>query len=225
MNTFIYALCEPGTRTVRYIGKTHNIKKRFRQHSKEGGKLKTHLGCWIRSLPSPPEMIIIREVSGDGSKAERRCIRLAKYFGMRLVNSTEGGDGVTMTPEIREKISAALSGKAFTPSHLFSMRAAAILRRGRAPHNKGIPMPESLKANLRLLVGERSAHFGRKRTTETRAKMSAAQTGRLASEEAKQNMSSAKQGEKNNRFGTRHTKETKMKMRLSALARNKKGAV
>lgn len=111
--TFIYALCEPGTRTVRYIGKTDKPKARIRQHCLErSSKRKTHLGCWLRSLRScgkKPEMVVLREVPYDQWElAEERYIRLARGCGMRLVNETDGGNGVTMTPEMRKKISDTL---------------------------------------------------------------------------------------------------------------------
>lgn len=103
--TFIYALCEPGTRTVRYIGKSRRVAQRFSQHLRT--KAKTHLGFWIRKVVAggeKPNLVVIREVPGDGSEAEIEFIRLARGLGIRLVNSTDGGDGITMTPETRKKI-------------------------------------------------------------------------------------------------------------------------
>lgn len=113
--TFIYALCEPGTRTVKYIGKTSKTaQKRLARHLKESIKLDTHLGFWLRKVVScgeVPNLIVLREVPGDGSDAEIRCIRICRRLGIRLVNSTDGGEGVTMTPEIRKKIGEKNRGK------------------------------------------------------------------------------------------------------------------
>lgn len=110
--TFIYALCEPGTRTVRYIGMTKNLKSRFGQHCKRPtATLGTHLGHWLGSLRSAdkkPTMIQLSEVGADaGPEEEIRYISAARMLGMDLVNSTDGGEGVTATPETREKMRVA----------------------------------------------------------------------------------------------------------------------
>lgn len=104
---FIYALCEPGTRTVRYIGKTVSMRNRLRQHLLHSSRLDNHLGCWLRSLSGePPNMVRLSTVTEDRSELEeRRFISAARTsLGMDLVNGTDGGDGVTLTPEIIEKI-------------------------------------------------------------------------------------------------------------------------
>ena len=62
--------------------------------------------------------------------------------------------------------------------------------------------------------------LGQTRSMETREKMSASQKGRILSEEHKEKLSEAKKGEKNNRFGTKHSEETKRKMSESAKKRN-----
>lgn len=55
-------------------------------------------------------MVILRAVpESEGPAAEIKYIRIARSLGMNLVNATDGGDGVTMTPETRKKIGAAHS--------------------------------------------------------------------------------------------------------------------
>lgn len=113
--TFIYALCEPGTRTVRYIGKTVDIKRRLREHLKRSVKLSTHLGCWLQRVVragQTPNLIVLSKVSGRAWKAEERLyIANARMLGMDLVNLSDGGEGVTQTPEIRKKIGDSNRGK------------------------------------------------------------------------------------------------------------------
>lgn len=108
MSTIIYALGEPDTREIRYIGKTVRIARRYRDHITESPKKKTHLGNWLRKVLSRGEKPVLTrlcEVPDElGSQAEMLFIKLARDGGMNLVNSTDGGEGITMTPEIRSKI-------------------------------------------------------------------------------------------------------------------------
>src|SRR6185503_21303878 len=67
MNTFIYALCEPGTRTIRYIGKSGNPRKRFFEHLDKSfrNRKPTHRSNWIDKLKiqgQSPELLILKEV-------------------------------------------------------------------------------------------------------------------------------------------------------------------
>lgn len=113
--TFIYALCEPGTRTIRYIGKSSNLERRLREHVLISPNYDSHLGHWVNKLLDQklePAMIFLKEVPETEWEDWERCyIRNAKMLGFKLVNGTEGGEGITFTPEIRKKISVALTGK------------------------------------------------------------------------------------------------------------------
>lgn len=132
--TFIYALCEPGTRTVRYIGKADKPKKRLSNHLCSSINHKTHLGNWLRSLVSKggkPTLIVLREVLHDRwAIAEERYIRLAKGCGMNLVNSTEGGEGMSNpTPETLVKMSGEnnpMFGKTQSPEANAKRREASL---------------------------------------------------------------------------------------------------
>lgn len=162
---FIYALCEPGTRTVRYIGKTGNLKRRLTQHIST--KAKTHLGYWVRSLVArgeKPTLVVFREVPEEaGAEAEMRYIRLARGCQMNLVNSTDGGEGLlNPSPETRQKMrerqlgsvhseehsfkcGASNRGKHLTPEHRAAIGAA---NAGRSPASKGVPMSEKTKLKM-----------------------------------------------------------------------------
>jgi hypothetical protein len=105
---FIYALCEPASSVIRYIGKTVDLKRRMREHRKPSRiAYRTHLYCWLRSLGEvPPRVVVLQEVpESESCAAEKLDIRVARNFlQCDLVNSTDGGDGVTMTPETCKKI-------------------------------------------------------------------------------------------------------------------------
>lgn len=100
MKIFIYALQNPVTEEIRYIGKTKNPKMRFHNHMNKRHNEKTHKTNWIESLKKQkirPIMIIIDEVSEEDWKFwERFWIQQFKCWGFELVNHTSGGDGLTM---------------------------------------------------------------------------------------------------------------------------------
>lgn len=151
--TFIYALCEPGTRTVRYIGKANDPKKRFTQHLRVSRKLDSHLGHWLNllmTLGGVPEMVVLREVEGDGSEAEMRYIRLARGCRMSLVNATDGGEGCqNPSPETRAKM-----GHRGEKNHMFGKTGA-----------------------LCPFFQETHPMFGKKQSPESNAKRSLSQSG------------------------------------------------
>jgi GIY-YIG catalytic domain len=57
--SYIYALIDPLTHLVRYIGQTTNLESRFRQHC--SGKDST-TGAWVRSLAQPPVLAVLETV-------------------------------------------------------------------------------------------------------------------------------------------------------------------
>lgn len=169
--TFIYALCEPGAGTVRYIGKTARPKQRLTEHLRDSIKTKTHLGNWLRSLGMRPEMEILDEVTdSQGAFWEREYIRVFRALGLTLVNGTDGGDGVTMTPEIRGKISATLTGRKRPPEECAAVSAGM----------KRITKTPEHCAALRRAVKSGVNHysFGVPRSIEARKKTSDTLTGR-----------------------------------------------
>lgn len=94
---FIYALCEPDSLIVRYVGKTTDAARRLRQHLRISVKKKTYLGNWLRRVQSEgdlPRMEILRVSSRETWKEdEKACIQLAEEIGFSLVNTAEGGFG------------------------------------------------------------------------------------------------------------------------------------
>lgn len=168
----IYALCEPGTRTVRYIGQTDNIKRRFQDHLSVSKKKRSHLGCWIQSLgEQKPNLVVLSEVAARDRDAEEiRFIKAARILGMRLTNATDGGGGCpNPTPETRRKMSAAKIGKPFP----LAARAAAVAK------NTGRKLPPRSEAHCSAIS---KALSGGSRTPEQRAKISAGLTGKKRTE-------------------------------------------
>jgi hypothetical protein len=119
MKTFIYALCDPITEEIRYIGKTNTPRKRYYSHLNESkiGKRKSHKISWIRkllSLNQKPVMKIIDEVdSAEWKFWEAHYINLYKCNG-NLTNLTEGGqggNGYSHTEESKQRMSKSKKGR------------------------------------------------------------------------------------------------------------------
>ena len=88
------------------FGHIYDAVKKTKQH--------THKLHWIRKLLKEkiqPEIIAIETV--DRARDDEReiyWIAKLKEVGHSLTNSTDGGESVNHTPEVRKKISQALSG-------------------------------------------------------------------------------------------------------------------
>lgn len=148
---FIYGLRCPVTGQIRYIGKAGNPKKRLGVHL--ASKEQCHRTNWIRQLASKglkPTLEVIAEVSASTWPFwERSYIHLYRALGFDLVNSTAGGDGTfNPTPETRAKHSAAVSG---AKHPLFGK-----------------------KHSSETLAKQRAAKLGKKCSSQTRERMSAA---------------------------------------------------
>lgn len=116
---FIYSISDPSTNLVRYIGKTKDVKERFRKHLTENNK--TRKSKWMKGLRSKglkPVFEIIDEcLISDWQEKEIGYIKLFKSIGADLLNQARGGEGgATMlgrklTAEQCKKISDSKIGK------------------------------------------------------------------------------------------------------------------
>lgn len=93
--TFIYALKEPDTGEIRYVGQSENPQDRFRRHC--GTKEKCHRGNWIRALKKSgqkPILEIVDEAPYEfRGPVEAAYVQFFREQGCNLVNGTPGGDG------------------------------------------------------------------------------------------------------------------------------------
>lgn len=88
---YIYALKNPITDEVRYVGKTSNIRKRYTQHISD--KRQTHKRSWIDSLLKEDlkPIIEILEVCDSITWEEREIYWMMQYDN--LTNHKPGGNG------------------------------------------------------------------------------------------------------------------------------------
>jgi len=191
MNTFIYALREPDTGEIRYIGKANDLQERLRMHVEHAYIEKNHRACWVRSLlekGKKPIIEIVDEVSfEDWAALEAAYIQFYLEEGCRLVNGTFGGEGFgILSEEVRLKIKMALKGRKIS---------------------------DETRRKMSL------AHRGKQLTSEHRKNLSLARLGntnkkgKKHTEEFKERCSERCSGKGNPFFGKRHTQETKDKMR------------
>lgn len=93
MMTRLYALLDPATGELRYIGKTkRSLWGRLCQHRGEAlGRGKSAKLKWLRSLPfCRPRIELLDCVKGDGCAAERAMIGIARSLGARITNILDG---------------------------------------------------------------------------------------------------------------------------------------
>lgn len=135
----IYALCDPFTKAVRYVGKANDLVSRMRGHKWESrnGDIRTRKANWLRSLNAEPLIKILEEVSLEHwERAERWWIKQMRESGEDLVNFAEGGqtspvEGIGHSEISKEK-----------------MRAAAIRNHAIPPSRKGVKVTDEQKLKL-----------------------------------------------------------------------------
>ncbi|MEV0352778.1 GIY-YIG nuclease family protein [Nonomuraea sp. NPDC050680] len=105
----VYALTDPLTGAVFYVGKTIQLRVRIREHlndrtdSKKAQRIRA-----LRLAGLAPAVSILEEGTGDWCEAERRWIAEHRAAGVVLANRTDGGEGLHgASAETRLKISLA----------------------------------------------------------------------------------------------------------------------
>lgn len=202
MRVYIYALRDPETLSIRYVGKTVDPKLRLRKHCTR--KENNYKFSWVTSLRErglKPEMVILEELEVERDEEwqpyEQKWILFMRSLGFCLTNLNSGGVGgarpceetrkkmseshlnVRCTPETRAKISAAHKGvpKSESTRRKFSER----MKGWRPSDETRKKMSENAR---RLMTPERIAIMkASSKTPEALAKMSMALTGRTQSAE------------------------------------------
>lgn len=153
---YIYALVDPTTDEIRYVGKSIRPKERLQNHCAE--KSRTWRTNWIRSLAALGQRPRIRileilDRDDDWQKAEREWIANLRNHGARLTNCTSGGDGVPdLPPEIRARISAVWKGRKHSPETLARLGSGM-----RGKHHS-----DEHRAHMRAIMTGRDVTWGDK---------------------------------------------------------------
>jgi group I intron endonuclease len=202
---FIYALLDPLTREVRYIGKADNPKARLANHLAEANKRNNHRTRWLRSVMNhgmKPILEILDEVpQHEWPSWEAAYIEFFLEQGCKLVNGTRGGEGSqNPTAEVRAKRSLALRGRKLSAGHRAKISASLRGKKGKplspeniaklAAYHRGRPKSPEQRAKMSAAQkGEKHPFFGKKQSPESIAKRIAAQKGRVFSTESKARVS------------------------------------
>lgn len=117
MKYYIYTLSHPITNEVRYVGKTINIKRRYKQHLYD--KRGSHKSNWVQSIRKQnlkPILTILEECNDNWQNRE---IYWISQFD-NLTNFLSGGQNSYRPPtseETKEKIRQANIGKKLSKNH------------------------------------------------------------------------------------------------------------
>lgn len=200
---YIYALIDPRTNDVRYVGTTVRPNDRLRCHIKDCERETTHKAHWIcqlLALDLRPIMQILDQGAGHqfSVEAEQRWIAHYRTAGARLTNHSDGGDGPNghkwtdeqrakiigrpVTPDARKKISAARTGQPMNARHRERLIAV----------HTGKPLSDEHKAKISAY------HKTRVHTPDEVARMAASLRGRKngpPSEETRRKLSVSKIGQ------------------------------
>ena len=103
----IYALCDPVSGEIRYVGKANCSVKRLTGHLRDAKRKDTPVCRWIRKLGISslvPALQILETVpASEWKDAERRLIGLHRAAGTRLLNVADGGDQPFCPLEVRQR--------------------------------------------------------------------------------------------------------------------------
>lgn len=221
---FIYALKDPETRRIRYIGKADSLKKRLAGHLAD--KYRCHRTNWISELKSRgllPEMEVLLIVpDSEWAEWEITFIASARAMGMDLTNETLGGDGPwsgrKQPPEMIAKRVAKITGRPSklrgrpqTPEHRAAISASLTGVPKSKEHSEKVGRAHrGRKQSEEHREKNRRAHLGRTHTVAAREKIRIAGIGRIKTVETREKLRSAM-------LGKTPTAETREKKRIAML--------
>lgn len=192
----VYALLDPRTSEVRYIGYTKNrITDRLRGHV-GNCKVSTYKSNWIKQLKAlglrpKSRALCILSSEKEALRIEVAVIALYRSRGVRLTNSTDGGEGsVNLLPEIRERIVKGVKAS-MTPERRAKISAQV------TKQMTGSKRTEETKKKMRAAWERRKAKGcnplkGRKRPKEICEKISQSHLGKIQTDECKEKISATR---------------------------------
>jgi hypothetical protein len=182
MLNFIYALVDPNTKEIRYIGKSVNPNNRLMHHWKYRDKGRTYRDHWLRSLNGvKPFLQILEQCEENWEEREKWWIA----YIPNLTNHNNGGAGCPpgaqgprpyrkQTPEHIEKRRLQLMGHEVSVETRERIGAPQRGRTLSEEHRAKLKKSPEQRAQLALLA------TGRKMSEETKAKMRASRARYLA---------------------------------------------
>lgn len=205
---YIYALVDPRTGEIRYVGKTYMpLNKRLSLHlsNVKRHEEKNHRYYWLHSLISvnlSPEIRLLETCSKeDWIEREQYWVARGKELGWNLTNTTIGGEGISgwhHSEETKQKMREKRGNKHPNYGRKASPETRAKLSEMRKGNKYalGYKYTEERKKSYSERMKGNTISKGQNVTEETRQRLSAASKGRKKSELTKYKMSQAQLGEK-----------------------------
>lgn len=120
---YIYALIDPISDEIRYIGKTKNIEKRYKQHLYPKKRDNSKRAIWLKELKInglKPKIKVI-DIADESLWSDMEKLYIAEYSSDELLNSTKGGQDGSHSTETIEKIKKGVSlahkGRVLSKTH------------------------------------------------------------------------------------------------------------
>lgn len=150
----VYALADPRTGDVRYIGKANCPHARLKSHLRDSRRRDTPIYRWIRKLAADNTQPIITVLAWteDWQSEERKQIALHRENGCRLLNVAEGGDEPACTYETRAENGRKVAAKRDPIVWAYKRKVGALisdlLRQGSHAHAEKLRQAQALFATL-----------------------------------------------------------------------------
>lgn len=236
MSITIYALRDPRTWEVRYIGKTaHSVEERLRKHVNLALRgHRDHKYNWLRQLLAAgrePTLAILEELphDADWEEAEVWWIAEGRRRGWPLTNQTDGGEGQSKgfrhTVESRARISKSNRGRKHSPESRARIRASLLGRPHSASRRAAISAGirrDSISEEHKLKISV--AQTGQRCSAQTRERISAARIGHEVAPETRAGISKALKGRKMKRLEEEDVGEIRAKYATGEITQKKLAA-
>lgn len=236
----IYALRDPVTKEIRYIGKCTSLPSRLKAHL--NSKDDTRKCRWIASLRTEgyrPEALKLEEGVGDWQSRERFWIAFYRSEGNDLCNHTDGGEGLSGASEetrnkLRELQQALWKDECWRSRMLLALKSPLRCRRisvalagkkkealhvSKLPQNsRGYKHTKDFAARISTALRGNKYRVGKKMSSESKARISNSLLGHSRNKGCKQ---SAESNRKRSLAlkGRPKSEEWKKKARIAALRR------
>jgi len=134
----VYALADPRSGDIRYIGRSSSGLIRPRAHTGKTALLEgNYKARWIRKILSiglRPSIVVLNEYDTQDQlpDAEQAWIAFGRGCGWRLTNATDGGEGsvgLVTSDDAKRKLSEARKGKPLSAEHRAAIGRSMIGRR------------------------------------------------------------------------------------------------
>lgn len=155
----IYALRDPRTGAIRYIGKANDAQARLRTHIRDARRRNTPVYAWVRKLAGIGLVPVVEvlEKTENWQEAECRLIAVSRARGDDLLNVAPGGDQPECPDSVRSengrRLAAAIASDPLLRWICQSKRTISHgLRSGQVSN--------ATRAKLRLAAAKRPDLFG-----------------------------------------------------------------